>query len=371
MRIAINCNVATETPKGIGKYLIDAINAFVEYVPDWEFILLSKHSLNNVGIDLNKKNVHYCYCPLPGFINRYQIWYNIVFPRKAKELNADIIWTPFPALPFFYSKRIKSLITVHDVVALEYANTQSWLNRIVNNIVFKRAILKSDFIWCNSNYTFTKVDQYFKERKSQNVVIGDSCGLIYRKKEISLSLRNSIKNSFGIKDKFLLFVGNLEPRKNISFLLGVIKELYSVRSDVQLLVVGGKGWKYSSIYSIVNDSAFPKESVIFANYIDNEMLVNLYNIADSLISTSINEGFGMPQLEAMKCGCPVITAHNSAMIEVVSGRGVTVKGWDVKRWIEAINEVLDSSSRNNTYELNEYDWKKIVLRVKEYIINNV
>ena len=75
----------------------------------------------------------------------------------------------------------------------------------------------------------------------------------------------------------------------------------------------------------------------------------------------------MPQLEAMCCGCPVVTAHNSAMIEVVSGRGIIVEGWNIPQWCKAIEDALSINKDFLRYDLSEYDWEQIVERVFRYI----
>ena len=96
-------------------------------------------------------------------------------------------------------------------------------------------------------------------------------------------------------------------------------------------------------------------------------------MADLYVSTAINEGFGMPQLEAMFCGCPVVSPHNSAMIEVVSGRGVTIKGWDEKEWIDTVCELLNSEDKRNELknpDISEYNWENIIRRVQGYIDHN-
>lgn len=205
------------------------------------------------------------------------------------------------------------------------------------------------------------------------MVIGDSCSTIFRKVNIDEATKNEILHEYGLEDRFLLFVGTLEPRKNLSFLLKIMPEIYK-KTGCKLLVVGASGWKNSDIAQIINASDYPPKIVIFANYIDIEKLVYLYNLATLYVSTALNEGFGMPQLEAMACGCPVVSPHNSAMIEVVEGRGVTIEGKDEKVWINTIANLLQDSFKLNQMknpDLSDFDWKRIILNVKQYVINNM
>jgi glycosyltransferase involved in cell wall biosynthesis len=91
--------------------------------------------------------------------------------------------------------------------------------------------------------------------------------------------------------------------------------------------------------------------------------VRLYNLAALYVSTSLNEGFGLPQLEAMNCGCPVVSPHNSAMVEVVEGAGMTVEGWDLGAWYDTILSVYNNSEYYRNLGLQrakQYEWPAIV-----------
>ena len=144
-------------------------------------------------------------------------------------------------------------------------------------------------------------------------------------------------------------------------------DLYN--QGLQLLVVGGKGWKNTSIFETINNPEFPTESVVFAKFVTNEQLAELYHVAECFVSTSLNEGFGLPQLEALRCGCPVVTSHNSAMIEVVDGVGRTVEGWDKDVWI---NTIIEEVKRRKSFKVDDsklklYNWTYIVDSLFKYI----
>lgn len=155
--------------------------------------------------------------------------------------------------------------------------------------------------------------------------------------------RKSILIKYGVSEKFLLFVGTVEPRKNLDFMLELMPGL--AQAGFSLLVVGAKGWGRNRIVTTLQRDGFPTDRVIMAGYVPSEDLVKLYNMAAVYVSTSLNEGFGLPQLEEMHCGCPVVSPHNSAMIEVVAGAGRTVEGWVIGTWQNAILEVYDQRDK--------------------------
>ena len=218
-------------------------------------------------------------------------------------------------------------------------------------------------MWTNSYYTKSKVEEYFSQRRCQEIFTGGAIDRhVFFPRVLSDQERQDIKQHFGIKNQFLLFVGSLEPRKNLKFLLTLMPELYQ-KHHLQLVIVGGKSWKSSDIKDIVESPSFPQESTIFCGYVSNEELARLYS------SAALMEGLGMPQLEALLCGCPVVTAHNTAMIEVAEGKegAVTVEGYDAHTWQQAILDIIQNPKQVRQEQLAEYDWRKIIQRLFIYI----
>ena len=141
----------------------------------------------------------------------------------------------------------------------------------------------------------------------------------------------------------------------------------SKRSNLQLVVIGGRGWKNSKMRDIVETEGFPRERVVFCGFVPNSDLVKLYNLARCFVSASLNDAFGMPQLEALLCGCPLVTANNSAMIEVASGKdgAVTIEGYNKQTWIDTIIRIANKRPTVNTSQLVAYDWDIILKKFLE------
>lgn len=372
MKIIVDGRPLTKRATGVATFTIDAIRAMSTFLPQWDITVVMPRAIHPTieGLPLDKIKIvvsSFIFSRIPG-----TIWCLFKMPILAKKYDADILWSPNKLLPLFHLGHYKTLITIHDVVWKEYKNTTSrkWVTNIINPF-FNRSVMKADYIWCNSKYTLEKTNQYFPRRKQMDVVIGDSCNTRFRHVELTDSRIKELYNQYGINKGYLLFVGSLEPRKNLGFLLKLMPEVFN-KTGYQLLVVGARGWKDSEIFSILNEGSYPKNVVKFADYVSNDALVELYNGAICYISTALNEGFGMPQLEAMSCGCPVISPHNSAMVEVVEGRGITIKGWVEQEWIDTICNVLTNpefAEQLRNVDLSDYDWKKIVLELNKYITN--
>lgn len=366
MRIVIDARPFIKPLVGIGNVLLCFLKSLQKHKDLEIYVLLPREMHRSISFKA-ENNVHIIICPL-WFNNMPRfIWFFIKLPLMLRKIKPDLLFSPIPNIPYCISSKIKKLVIVHDVVNIEFAKTMTWSNRLFNWAVYKRAIKKTDYLWANSYYTKKKIEQYFPNRKSKDIFVGCSVDRdTFRQIEISNQEKAILKQKYHIKNKFILFVGSLEPRKNLQYLLNLMPLLST--HDIQLLVVGGKGWKNSNLKEIIDNSESIRKSTIFAGYITNEELVKLYNIANCYVSTSLNEGFGMPQLEAMLCGCPVVTSHNSAMIEVVEGRGRTVKGWQQKDWVDAILKEIEKPHQK--YELAEYDWDVIVSNLLKYLNNN-
>ena len=292
-------------------------------------------------------------------------------PYLVKKYNINVYYSPIPVLPYFIPKKVISVIEVNDVVNLEYTETMYLKNRIANILFFSRAIKKADIIWTISNYTKERIDHYYPQRNCDKIFVGCSIDRnLFKNISISSEESKAIKNKYRINDDFILFVGSLEPRKNLPFLLQIIPEIYK-KTSIQLVVVGAKGWKNSAIRDTVENEKFPKGSTVFCGYVSNTDLVKLYNMAKCFVSTSLNEGFGLPQLEAFACGCPVVTAANSAMIEIAQGKSgaLLIQGYDQHEWVNKIISFIDNSPAVVSNEFNEYDWNIIVNRLITRINN--
>lgn len=370
MKVLIDGRSLTKKPTGIATYTICIIQAISKYLSDWELVVAMPQEMHDSINDFPKSRVRLIVEPLFGYrkMPRF-IWYHLKFPFIAKKENADIIWGVNAEMPILKFGRVKRMITVHDVVWKEYPETMHRSAKFVSIPFLNYSINNADLIICNSRYTISKVEHYYPNRLCRKMVGVDSCSTRFRKINISDSDKILFLDKYKLTKRFILFVGSLEPRKNLPFLLKIMPAIYK-KTGAKLLVVGGTKWKNSSINNLITGDRNIRESVVFADFVSFTELVTIYNLATCYVSTSLNEGFGMPQLEAMSCGCPVISPHNSAMIEVVEGRGITVKGWDNKEWIDVIVRTLNDEKllkKLSNPNISEYKWDVLASKIDKYI----
>ena len=365
MNVLVDGRTFTKKSAGISTFLKCSLQEWANKSPQNNFwVFVPKKKDETISFSCFPANVHFINIQFYGFIPNLFLLL-LCIPYYIRKYKIDLYYSPVPCIPYFLPKRVKKLIVVHDVVNIAYKDTMQLRNKIANSLLFERSIINADYLWTNSEYTKLQVEKYFRERKCRNIFVGCSVDdNIFKRNVISKEKHQQILKRIGINHRFILFVGTLEPRKNLSFLLSLMPKLYK-DYKLQLVIVGARGWKDSNIFDIVNNPTYPKDSTIFCGYVSNDDLACLYDMAACFVSTSLNEGFGMPQLEALKCGCPVLTSHNSAMIEVVSDieGGHTIEGYETEAWIDAILKIVNNPRFVKGEKLSTYNW--------EYIINGL
>jgi glycosyltransferase involved in cell wall biosynthesis len=358
--IAIDGRNLMHPPSGNATYLICALNELSVQQPDWVYYILTNRPLHPEceKLIIKRPNIRFL---CRSYTRVGLLWYCTQLYFILKELKPNFFWAPATLLPPFIPSGVITIVTVNDMVPKDYKHTMSLFNRLYSNVLFDRSILNADLLLAISSYTANEVKSRYSRRRSHEITVG--CGVdrsIFRPITHTPGQRSDLCSKYGVTEPFILFVGTVEPRKNLAFMMRLMPQLAT--AGFTLLVVGAKGWGKTPIAEIMKQPDFPADKIVFSGYVPTDDLVRLYNLAAVYVSTSLNEGFGLPQLEAMNCGCPVVSPHNSAMIEVVEGAGMTVKEWDVSAWCEAILSVFNNSEYyldSGFQRSKQYEWPAI------------
>jgi len=148
------------------------------------------------------------------------------------------------------------------------------------------------------------------------------------------------RRRLGIGDDFLLFVGTIEPRKGLETLLRAFEQIAEDNKTLQLVVAGRRGWLFQSLLKEIRESKF-SDRIRLTGYLDDEDLRALYSSCRVFVYPSIYEGFGLPPLEAMACGGPVIASRVTAVVEVCGEAALLIEPRSVSSLIIGINKLLD------------------------------
>jgi glycosyltransferase involved in cell wall biosynthesis len=214
-----------------------------------------------------------------------------------------------------------------------------------------------------SKSTGNDVAEFLGVRKDRIEVIYEAAEESFRKLEDSERDR-SLLDKFKIKDKFMLSVGTVEPRKNYVTLIKAYNLLKSKHDDFKwkLVIVGRTGWLSEAAYQEYEKSPF-REDIIFVGRITDEELIQIYNLAEIFVYPSIFEGFGLPVIEAMQCGLPVIASNTSSIPEIIQDRKLLFNPADEEDIAKKILVLKDGAMREKLSEkaiknASIFSWKK-------------
>ena len=274
-------------------------------------------------------NTDYRLLPQTRFIGRHLQW-----PAEIRRMKPDVYFGPAGALPL---GRVgtPSAITIHDLAI--YRNPRWFPPRqpLSTRIVVPRSVLRADVLIAVSESTAKDIQEFFGLDRSRIHVVPH--GVSPRLRPMSAEQRTEARARLALPERFVLFVGTIEPRKNLETLLDA---WVLMRDRPDLVVVGSWGWRYEAIrdkMARLGPRLHHRESV------EPEELPAYYNLARVLAHPAWYEGFGLPPLEAMACGTPVVVSDSSSLPEVVQDAGLIVPAGDPEQWRRALERVLDDS----------------------------
>ncbi|MEA2088298.1 MAG: glycosyltransferase family 1 protein [Patescibacteria group bacterium] len=293
---------------------------------------------------------------------------NKKFAHLLKNEKIDLFFLPninFISL----SRNCKLIITVHDLSFKKFPEFYNLKARIWHKLAnFKKIIKKSSKIIAVSKNTKTDIQKLYNipDKKIQVIYSG-----INQASNIKHQVSNilKIRKKYNLPKKFILYLGNLEARKNIESL---IKAYSKIKQDIGLIIVGGKLWKYKNIYKTVKQLNL-RDRVIFTGYIHKKEKKILYNLADIFVYPSYYEGFGIPPLEAMAAGTPVIASYSSSLPEIIGNSAIIIDPFNAKELEQAIiqilnnNELRDDLKNKGIENAKKFSWQKTAEKTCEFI----
>jgi glycosyltransferase involved in cell wall biosynthesis len=302
---------------------------------------------------------------------KYYYEYNILFVPsiyalvREKKFNILRIHSPTIAPLGFIFKKIFNLPLVGHYHHLE--------DDRIKTIINQYCIRDYDLITTDSNFSARQIVKKFAVQTDKIAVIGNGVDDKYR----PLAKDNELLRQLGLDKKnqvIILYLGVLEPRKNIHFLLDVFSMVLKEKPDLKLIIAGtGSSFRKLKQYA---DSLHLSQSVLFTGYIAESEKIKYYNLADIFVFPSKLEGFGLSLAEAMACGVPVIASSSSSIPEVVGDSGILIDGYKKEKYCqEIVHLVEDIDLRNELSEkgrkriLQSFSWKKAGALSKEAFQN--
>lgn len=361
MRIGIDTRLVYYSQAGITQYILRLIQGLAEIDRENEFIILQSRKDKHIIVDKpNFKRV-------PLWTPSHHRFEQYTLRVEISRLGLDVLHSADFIPPF--RRNCKSVITIHDLAFLLYPHFLTKESaRYYGQI--DEAVKWTDHIIAVSESTKQDTIRLLGVPEHKITVIYESASPIYRPVN-DLRILQQTKDRYHIARDFILFVSTIEPRKNLPTLLKAYRQLLdSYKADVKLVVVGRRGWLSEEVFTLVDKLKLTND-VLFLSRVPVEDLLHLYNAAHLLVQPSFYEGFGLPPLEAMACGTPVVVSNVSSLPEVVGDAGLLVDPENVSELTVAIWRVLtDEALRADLIakgfkRAQYFSWEKTALQTLE------
>ncbi len=304
MKIAYDAKRFFQNASGLGNYSRDLVRILANYYPENEYLLLNKNQSDRGKELLALPNVSFTKTSNGKLARQLQMGID------AQNNGAEIYHGLSGELPLKWNSRpIKKVVTIHDLIFMRYPEYYSFFDRKIHFWKFKKASESTDMIIAISEQTKRDIIHYLKVPESKIRVVYQGCHSAF-KQPLDPLLAENLRAEFSLPERFILNVGTIEPRKN---LLNIIKAIHG--TDIPLVVVGKKQKKYfENIRDFLIKNKMEKQ-VYFLKNIDMHELATLYKMAEIFVYPSLFEGFGIPVIEALFSGTPVITSNISCLPE--------------------------------------------------------
>lgn len=371
MRIGIDVRVLEKGITGIGRFLVELLDSLPNQDTRNEYFLFSSSKISYSNNKLKKIVTGSSRIPPKIYA---PVWLNFVLPKLLKKYKIDIFFTPNYLLPIKKIKNVKTIIVVSDVVHLISKNFHSFSYNLYLKLFLPLSIKNSSEIITISENSKNDIIKFYNVRVEKIKVVYIVANKIFINCEVDVDKVRLVKNKFNLASKFLLYVGVLENRKNILGLLKITELLRNNGQDIHLVLIGKPGFGFQKIKKEIDSRS---KYVQYLNYVDDDSLAIIYRLAHVFVFPSYYEGFGIPPLEAMKVGLPVVSSNSSSLKEVVGNGGILCDPNNHDAFVQSITKLLEDKVYYNkmkekalnqakTFDRN-VEIKKIIETFNKYI----
>jgi glycosyltransferase involved in cell wall biosynthesis len=338
MRIGFDAKRAFSNNTGLGNYSRTIINALCRHFPENEYSLYTpSHDKESIYVPPENATVELPANPWSRQLKSY--WRTFGISKQLVKEQIDIYHGLSNEIPVGIDKTgVKSVVTIHDLIFMRKPELYARIDRRIYEKKVRNAVESADRIIAISNQTREDLLELFKADEKKIKVIYQGCNPWFYNMEKE-EVRNKIKEKYNLPSKYLLYIGTIEERKD---LLSIIRAIHENRIEVPLVAIGRKTPYYAKVKNYIDKHHVG--NIHFHHHIENSDLPAIYQQAEAFIYPSHYEGFGIPVLEALNSGIPVITSRGGCLEETAGKGALLIDPGNAGQLGEAITRVLDDQA---------------------------
>jgi glycosyltransferase involved in cell wall biosynthesis len=340
--------------RGVGVYTRHLVEALMRIDEDNDYFLFAGSRMNVPHLPEHfRRNI----IPLKRPSRNIIFWDQLCWHHLLKKWKIDIFHSPFYASPLYVPKRAAVVQTVHDLIPLIFKKSTSFKNRLIFKINF--SLLKyADRIIAVSQNTKNDILKILRVPEEKVVVIHNGANHLQKADQ---DVEKPSKNEVCEECPFILYVGGMDPLKNIPTLIRAFDKICEKHQDLKLVMVGADGEKMKYLKPTIQEtrssSLTPGQSlstlleklirsgkVVLKGYLEMPDLISYYRNAELFLFPSLYEGFGLPPLEAMSCGLPVVASDRSSLPEVLGEAALYANPEDAEDLARSVDQLLENDS---------------------------
>lgn len=381
MKVGIDARFYGPIGKGLGRYTQEIVDNIILINSslgknDFDFVIfLSKENFDE--FEITQPNIKKVLLKAKWYSWQEQL----LLPWYIWREHLDLIHFPHFNIPIFTPT--KFVMTLHDLILTHFPTTRAttkskivyWLKNLAYRLVIRVALYRAVRIITVSQFTKNDIIAKFPHVAKKIVVTYEGVANLSVGKDALFLAKNNfqaIRAQYNLGEKFLLYVGNAYPHKNLDTLIKVFSRLYSLRPDLKLVLVGKEDYFYDQLRVLAKSLNLwqlnnKNNAVIFPGYISDSQLEVMYQEAKAYIFPSLYEGFGLPPLEAMGKGCPVLSSDRASLPEILGPAAIYFNPEDEADMLAKIIKLLDDNDlqeemrKRGIRQSGLYSWQECAL----------
>jgi glycosyltransferase involved in cell wall biosynthesis len=335
MRIGIDATALPLQPVGAGIYMINLVRALAAVNERDELVIFTHPAGRKQMAVQESKRFRWAVVPDKSILRRL-LWEQIGLPRLVGKMRLDLLHSLHYTRPWRLPCR--SVVTFHDMTFFLYPQLHTRSKQAFFPLTIRASARSADAIIAVSEST--RADSIQLLGIPGEKIFATPLGVDPAFRPIrDLESLDVVRQRYNLPDRFILYVGLVEPRKNLSGLIRAYRSALEGGIAHRLVVVGRFGWSYQQVLDEIEALGL-QERVQFTGYIPQADLPIVYNLASLFVYPTLYEGFGLPALEAMACGTPVVTSNVASLPEIIGEAGVLIPPGDQQALSQALQDVL-------------------------------